>query len=120
MAAVGDMLNRIRKSQKQKSIWHLRARDGGLVDLDLLIQAMRLEHGNLFNDTGQSPSDILDKLVAVKKITSPDFTELKDAISLFNEVHQCIRLTFGDATDVPNPLPRQAANIHADPNGSCR
>ena len=60
------MLNRIRKIRK-KSIWHLRTRDGGLFDLDLLIQAMRLEHGNLFNDTGQSPSDILDRLVAVKE-----------------------------------------------------
>ena len=54
-AAVGGMLNRIRKLQSKKSTWHLRARDGGLVDLDLLIQAMRLEHGNLFDDTGQSP-----------------------------------------------------------------
>ena len=59
-AAVGGMLNRIRKLQSKKSTWHLRARDGGLVDLDLLIQAMRLEHGNLFDNTGQSPSDILD------------------------------------------------------------
>ena len=66
---------------------------------------MRLEHGNLFDDTGQSPSDILDRLVATKKITSHNFTELQDAISLFNEVHQCIRLTFGDATQVPNNLP---------------
>ena len=104
-AAVGGMLNRIRKLQSKKSTWHLRARDGGLVDLDLLIQAMRLEHGNLFDDTGQSPSDILDRLVATKKITSHNFTELQDAISLFNEVHQCIRLTFGDATQVPNNLP---------------
>ena len=47
----------------------------------------------------------MDRLYAFNKITSPDFTELQDAISLFNEVHQCIRLTFGDATRVPNPLP---------------
>ena len=103
--AVGSMLNRIRKLQNKKSKWNLRARDGGLVDLDLLIQAMRLEHGNLFDNTGQSPSDILDRLFAVKKITSPDFTELQDAISLFNEIHQCIRLTFGDDTHVPDHPP---------------
>jgi glutamate-ammonia-ligase adenylyltransferase len=103
--AVGSMLNRIRKSQNEQSKWHLRTRDGGLVDLDLLIQAMRLEHGNLFDDTGQSPLDILDRLVAVRKISSPDFTELQDAISLFNEIHHCIRLTFGEATHVPDSLP---------------
>ncbi len=104
-AAVGGMLNRIRKLQNQKSTWHLRARDGGLIDLDLLIQAMRLEHGDLFDGTGQSPSYILDRLVAVKKIKAPNFNELQDAISVFNEVHQCIRLTYGEATHVPNQLP---------------
>ena len=83
----------------------MRTRDGGLVHLDLLIQAMRLENGNLFDDTGQSPSEILDRLVAVEKINYPDFTELKAATSLFNEVHQCIRLTFGEANHVPNTLP---------------
>ena len=66
---------------------------------------MRLEHGNLFDDTGQAPSDILDILISAEKITLANFTELQDAINLFNEVHQCIRLTFGDATQVPNYLP---------------
>ena len=103
--AVGSMLNRIHKSQNGQSKWHLRTRDGGLVHLDLLIQAMRLENGHLFNDTGQSPLDILDRLAEVEKISSSDFTELKVATSLFNEIHQCIRLTFGDASLVPNTLP---------------
>ncbi len=103
--AVASMLNRIRKSQNEQSKWHLRTRDGGLVHLDLLIQAMRLENGHLFNDTGQSPSDILDRLVAAEKINSSDFTELNAATSLLNEVHQCIRLTFGNASHIPNTLP---------------
>ena len=103
--AVSSMLNRIQKSKNGQSKWHLRTRDGGLFHLDLLIQAMRLENGNLFNDTGQSPSDILDRLVSVEKINSPDFTELKAATSLFDEIHQCIRLTIGDANHVPNTLP---------------
>ena len=38
-----------------------------------------------------------------------NFTELQDAINLFNEVHQCIRLTFGHAPDAPMP-PIQCAN----------
>jgi len=103
--AVDSMLNRISKSQNRQSKWHLRTRDGGIVHLDLLIQAMRLENGDLFSNTGQSPLDILDRLAAVGKIKSDNFTELKTAISLFNEVHQCIRLTFGEANHVPNTLP---------------
>ncbi len=103
--AVGSMLNRIHKSQNEHSRWHLRARNGGLVDLDLFIQAMRLVHGDLFSHTGQSPLDILDRLLAVKKISSSDFAELRVAINLFNEIHQCMRLTFGNATHVPNTLP---------------
>ena len=105
VSAVSGMLNRIRKTQKKKSAWHLRLRDGGLVDLDLLIQAMRLEHGNLFENTGQSPSDILERLLAFKEIKTSDSTELLDATSVLNDIHQFMRLTFGDATHVTNHLP---------------
>ena len=103
--AIEQMLTRLRKVRKAKSKWHLRARDGGLIDLDLLIQAMRLQYGNLFDGTGQSPSQILTQLESSKKIDATAYADLQDAITLFNELHQCLRLTFGNATAVPDPLP---------------
>ncbi len=106
--ALESMLFRIRESRNANSEWHLRARDGGLIDLGLLIQAMRLQHGDLFSNTGQSPKDILETLFSSGKISEPQFSELQVANNLFDELHQCICLTFGNAAalkvDLPTPF----------------
>ena len=103
--AVEQMLERVRKVRKARSKWHLRARDGGLVDLDLLVQALRLQFGNLFDGTGQSPDEIIGQLQELQKINVNLSEDLTDAIGLFNETHHCLRLTFGNAVSVPDPLP---------------
>ena len=103
--AIGNMLVRIRKVRKGKSKWHLRARDGGLVELDLLMQGMRLQHGDLFEQTGQPISAILTQLKTSGKINANNAEALQDADQLFSEIHQCLRLTFGNAASVPDQLP---------------
>ena len=103
--AIDKMLVRIRKVRKAKSKWHLRARDGGLVELDLLIQGMRLQHGDLFEQTGQPISAILAQLKTSGKINANHADDLQDADRLFSEIHQCLRLTFGNAATVPDQLP---------------
>jgi glutamate-ammonia-ligase adenylyltransferase len=103
--AIDNMLVRIRKVRKGKSKWHLRARDGGLIELDLLMQGMRLQHGYLFDQTGQSIAAILAQLKTSGKINANHAEALQDADQLFNEIHQCLRLTFGNAASVPDQLP---------------
>ena len=103
--AIDNMLVRIRKVRKGKSKWHLRARDGGLVELDLLIQGMRLQHGDLFDQTGQSIAAILAQLEISAKINANHAEALQDADRLLSEIHQCLRLTFGNAALVPDQLP---------------
>jgi glutamate-ammonia-ligase adenylyltransferase len=103
--AIDNMLARIRKVRKGKSKWHLRARDGGLVEIDLLIQGMRLQHGNLFGQTGQSITAILTQLKTSGKINANHAEALQDADRLFSEIHQCLRLTFGNVASVPDRLP---------------
>ena len=103
--AVEQMLGRVRKVRKAKSKWHLRARDGGLVDLDLFVQALRLQYGDLFEGTGQSPDEILERLHDLQKINVNLSEDLADALGLFNEIHHCLRLTFGNAASVPDRLP---------------
>ncbi|MDA9959369.1 hypothetical protein N9E24_06195, partial [Alphaproteobacteria bacterium] len=103
--AIDNMLVRIRKVRKGKSKWHLRARNGGLVELDLLIQGMRLQHGDLFDQTGQSIAAILAQLEISGKINANHAEALQDADRLLSEIHQCLRLTFGNAALVPDQLP---------------
>mgnify|MGYP001160838624 FL=1 len=103
--AIDKMLMRIRKTRKGKSKWHLRARYGGLFELDLLIQGMRLQHGNLFEQTGQSIPAILVQLKTSGKINANHAEHLQDADRLFSEIHQCLRLTFGNSASAPDLLP---------------
>jgi glutamate-ammonia-ligase adenylyltransferase len=103
--AIDKMLMRIRKTRKGKSKWHLRARYGGLFELDLLIQGMRLQHGDLFEQTGQSIPAILVQLKTSGKINANHAEHLQDADRLFSEIHQCLRLTFGNSASAPDLLP---------------
>jgi glutamate-ammonia-ligase adenylyltransferase len=109
--AIAEMLARIHSARKAKSNWHLRALDGGLTDLDLLVQGLRLLHGDLFVSTGQSRSEILDWLKTNARIDDVMHETLSTANSLYNELHQCLRLTFGNAAAVPEILPPPLANF---------
>ena len=66
---------------------------------------MRLQHGDLFAQTGQSIAAILAQLKTNNKINATQAGALKDADRLFSEIHQCLRLTFGNAAAVPDQLP---------------
>jgi hypothetical protein len=66
---------------------------------------MRLQHGNLFDQTGQSIAAILAQLKTSGKINANHAEALQDADRLLSEIHQCLRLTFGNADSVPDQLP---------------
>jgi glutamate-ammonia-ligase adenylyltransferase len=99
--AIDNMLVRIRKVRKGKSKWHLRARDGGLVELDLLCKACGFNMAICLSKTGQSIPAILAQLKTSGKINANHAEALQDADQLFSEIHQCLRLTFGNAAFGP-------------------
>ncbi len=118
-AALGHMVALLSKNRKPVSKWHLRAHEGGILDLDLLVQGLRLAHGDLFDDTGQTSLEILECLNTTGKLKTkahdydgspaqgfyPDYDKLAQASRLFNELHQSLRLTFGKAAAAPEQLP---------------
>ncbi|MEK9745466.1 MAG: hypothetical protein VW499_05345, partial [Candidatus Puniceispirillum sp.] len=110
-AAITDMLNRLDTVRKPQSQWDLRAHQGGLTDLDLLIQGYRYCYGDLFTNTGQSQAEILDRLKAADRLDDAAYDILRSASHLFGELHHCLRLTFGNAAKVPDPMPPPLANF---------
>ena len=110
-AAIADMLNRLQTVRKPQSQWDLRAQQGGLTDLDLLIQGLRYGYGDLFTDTGQSQAEILDRLKAAEQVDDATYDTLSSASRLFGELHHCLRLTFGNAAKVPDPMPPPLASF---------
>ncbi len=109
--AIDKMLKRLHAARKAKTCWHLRALDGGLTDLDLLIQGYRLCHGDQFSRTGQSQQQILHHLRAYDHIDDGTFERLSHACSIQNEVHQCLRLTFGSGAAAGDILPAPLAHF---------
>ena len=108
--AIADMLNLLQTVRKPQSQWDLRAQ-GGLTDLDLLIQGLRYGYGDLFTNTGQSQAEILDRLKATDRLNDATYDALSSASRLFGELHHCFRLTFGNAANVPDPMPPPLASF---------
>ena len=103
--AITDMRQRLQQHQKPVSQWQLRQRPGGLSDIDLLVQAWRLQHGASFAGSGQSAQIILERLHAQKLIDDAQFEDVCEAARFFNEIHHSIRLIFGPSAPVPDILP---------------
>ena len=105
ITAISDMRQRLQKQQKPTSKWHLRQIAGGLTDIDLLIQAWRLQHGRLFSGSGQPAHDILQTLFNKDVIDKNLYEQITDAAKCLNEIHHSLRLTLGPALPTTGTLP---------------
>ena len=103
--AVSDMRQRIQKQQKPSSQWQLRQVVGGLTDIDLLIQAWRLQHGAMFSGSGQPARVILQLLYDQGVIDGSCYEDLTDAFKCLNEIHHSLRLTLGPVAPATDSLP---------------
>ena len=99
------MRQRIQKRQKPASQWHLRQIAGGLTDIDLLIQAWRLQHGALFSGSGQTARVILQTLYDQDLIDGICYENMTEASKCLNEIHHSLRLTLGPAAPATDSLP---------------
>jgi glutamate-ammonia-ligase adenylyltransferase len=105
ITAISDMRQRLQKQQKPVSKWHLRQIAGGLTDIDLLIQAWRLQHGRLFSGSGQPAHAILQTLFNKDVIDKNLYEQMTDAAKCLNEIHHSLRLTLGPAAPTTDMLP---------------
>jgi glutamate-ammonia-ligase adenylyltransferase len=103
--AVFDMRQRIQKQQKPASQWHLRQVSGGLTDIDLLIQAWRLQYGAFFSGSGQPARVILQTLYDNGVINKSCYEDMTGASKCFNEIHHSLRLTLGSMVPTTDKLP---------------
>ena len=105
VTAISDMRQRIQKQQKPLSQWHLRQIVGGLTDIDLLIQAWRLQYGALFSGSGQPAHIILQTLYEQNVIDSKLYENMTTASKCLNQIHHSLRLTLGAAAPAKDDLP---------------
>ena len=84
---------------------HLRQVVGGLTDIDLLIQAWRLQYGTLFSGSGQPARVILQTLYEQNVIDSKFYENMTKASECLNQIHHSLRLTLGPVAPATDNLP---------------
>ena len=109
--AAHDMRTRLRKSYGNAHACELRRQPGGLAELDLLIQSLRLHHAALFTSTGQSQADTIDRLRDADLLDAETASSLLHASNLFHQMHHYLRLCFGTAAAAGRDLPESVAQF---------
>ena len=105
MASVADMKKRIATKQSSASKWQLRLQAGGLGDLDLLVQGLRLIHGNYFTACGQTAADIISILASDNLIDKNDATMLANAHMVMGNAQHALRLSMESTLVIDDDLP---------------
>ncbi len=93
--AVLDMRRRLRDAYGSATALQLRKLPGGMAELDLLVQGLRLVNADLFAGTGQDQIEIISKLARHERISQTDATNLESASRLFSNVYASLRLCVG-------------------------
>ena len=96
--AIHDMRDRLRDNYGDAPSLQLRKLPGGLAELDLLIQGLRLVHADRFVGTGQSPFEIITTLQTANELSAEDANELETASLLFANVQNNLRLCLGNVS----------------------
>ena len=103
-SALHDMRRRFRASYGDAPEWRLRKQPGGIGELDLLIQGLRLANADLFPDPAMPAVGILDALVAGGRLSPEDAAELAAAGELYDDLQHALRLVVGTSALAPDAL----------------
>jgi len=99
-----DMRRRLRASHGDANEWQLRKRRGGISELDLLVQALRLLNADLFGNRALPTDSILERLVEAGRITHDDAEALVAAENLYADLHHALRFVVGTSATDPQAL----------------
>ena len=80
--AARQMVTRFRDSYGSAPAWQLRRQPGGIREMDLLLQGLRLQHANLFEGAGTTPEHILTTVETSGQIAADTVAELRAAHQL--------------------------------------
>ena len=99
-----DMRRRLRASYGDAQEWQLRKHPGGIGELDLLIQALRLRNADLFGNAAWPADAILDRIVEASRLAPEHGEALGAAESLYADLHHALRFVVGTSATDPQAL----------------
>ena len=106
--ALHDMRGRLRAGYGDAPAWQIRRHNGGIAELDLLVQGLRLIHADLFHGGGQTAPQVLQGLADAGRIRPEEADQLAAADHLFTELHHALRLVLGSSSQHPDSLSEAA------------
>ncbi|MGC6496338.1 MAG: bifunctional [glutamine synthetase] adenylyltransferase/[glutamine synthetase]-adenylyl-L-tyrosine phosphorylase [Candidatus Puniceispirillaceae bacterium] len=106
--AAHQMVARFRDSYGNAPAWQLRRQPGGIREMDLLLQGLRLQHASLFTGADTAPDRIMTTLETAGQISTDRAAALREAQQLFESLHQAMRLVRGSSDDIGTALPDAA------------
>ena len=109
-----DMRRRLRASYGDADEWQLRKQPGGISELDLLVQALRFLHADLFGNSAFGAPAILRRLVEAGRLAPEDAEALGAADSLYADLHHALRLVVGSSATDPKALSAAARRFICD------
>ena len=95
--ALQDMRRRLRTTYGAAPEWQLRKQPGGIAELDLLVQGLRLVHAELIPDPAMPVGDILERLASAELLSDEDAVALETAHAMFGNLTHALRLVMGTA-----------------------
>ena len=102
--AVADMRARMRREQKDGSLWDVKRCPGGLIDAEFILQYLLLAHPDI-RPASTRPPDLIAALTAVGALNKTDGETLECGIALWSRLQVMLRLTSeGELPDGDTPL----------------
>ena len=99
-----DMRGRLRASYGDADKWQLRKQPGGISELDLLMQALRFLHADLFDNDVVPVDRLLSCLVESGRLAADDADALAAANNLYADLQHALRLVLGTSATDPGLL----------------
>ena len=109
--ALQDMRQRLRATYGAAPEWQLRKQPGGIAELDLLVQGLRLVHSALIPDPAMPPGEILTRLASAGVLTDEEAATLETAHGMFGNLHHALRLVMGTAGQQSETLAQPAIQL---------
>ncbi|MEX2617705.1 MAG: bifunctional [glutamine synthetase] adenylyltransferase/[glutamine synthetase]-adenylyl-L-tyrosine phosphorylase [Alphaproteobacteria bacterium] len=100
---VASMRTRMAQEHKGQSIWDIKHRRGGLVDIEFIAQYLMLRHASEYPDTlSPNTADALTRLVSAGLLDPATGADLQDTLALWQRLQGVLRLSVEGAFDGEN------------------
>jgi glutamate-ammonia-ligase adenylyltransferase len=94
-----DMRARLEEAKPARSPWDLKARIGGIQDIEFIAQTLQLVHADKLGPAQASTSAALAALAEAEVIVPADAQVLVDSLTLYLSLSQLLRVAHGSGFD---------------------